>query len=557
MIKKFLIFPTIISLFLPLLFTRAGAQATTAWQINDFTSQIELQKDSSLVINETIDVTFNTPKHGIYRTIPVKYKDEWRNSLSLRIEVISVIDKEGNNYQTKIIREGKNLKIRIGDPDRTVIGHFVYDIKYTVKRALIFKDNTAEIYWNVTGTEWEVPIEKVSGKVVLPSEIDRDIETYCWTGKYGSTEKNCQISSNKNIINFSDYDFLTISVKFPTGVIQQPIQSQEITWFLEDNLIWIIVFILPILVFIFMFLLWFFKGRDPAGRGTIIAEFESPHNLRPTEVGLLLDNKIQTKDITATIVDLAVRGYLKIIEKEKKKYNLVLLKKDFSQDKGLKPYEVSIISEIFGSKEQVSLDDLKNKFYRYLRKIKKQVSSNLLQEGYYKRDPIKVRNFWILLSTILYLAVFLSRIGIAFNISGVISVTIILLFGLEMTKRTPKGAETLEKIKGLQLYIDTAEKYRVKFQEKENIFEKFLPYAMVFGLASKWAKAFEGIYKEPPSWYEGYHGTFTTLYFGNSMNSFDGSVRSAVVSKPSSGTGAGGTGGFSGGGFGGGGGGSW
>jgi uncharacterized membrane protein len=565
MIKKYLFFLSLILLAAIFLSRPIVAQeincdqnSIVAQEIKSFQSDIEIKKDDKIVVTETIDICFNPnikETHRFIRTIPIKYQDKWGNNYSIKIKALEISNKWGTQSSSKAeISEGDgNLIFKIGDPNVVVNGLHRYTIIYEVKRVIIFgKNGQDEFYWNVTGNEWPIPVTNISGKVILPPEIDKNIENYCWTGGLGLTAKNCQISATNNIVNFTANDFLTISVKFPTGVVQKPTMIEKFTWFLKDN--WI--GFLPILAFIFMFLIWFLKGRDPTGRGTIIAEFESPDNLRPTEAGLLYDNKIQAKDITATIVDLAVKGYIKIIEKEDKKYDLLLINKQFSADKELKSYEIAILTDIFGERDQISLDDLKNKFYKYLEKIKKDVAQGLVENAYYKKNPIKVRNFWIGLISILSLfGFFLIGLLGAAVISYFISLLIVLFFGLAMTKRTPKGAEALEKIKGLRLYIDTAEKYRVKFQEKENIFEKFLPYAMIFGLADKWAKAFEGIYKNPPSWYEGYHGTFTTLYFVNSMNSFNSTVSTNITASPSSGTGSGGSGGFSGGGFGGGGGG--
>jgi len=133
-----------------------------------------------------------------------------------------------------------------------------------------------------------------------------------------------------------------------------------------------------------------------------------------------------------------------------------------------------------------------------------------------------------------------------------------LIFSPFMPKRTKKGTEAYWHILGFKEYINTAEKYRAQFYEKENIFEKYLPYAIIFGLADKWAKAFEGIYNRPPSWYEGDFGPrFTTLVFVNSVSRSLSSANSAFVSRPGGGGSGFGGGGFSGGGGGGGGGGSW
>jgi uncharacterized membrane protein len=109
------------------------------------------------------------------------------------------------------------------------------------------------------------------------------------------------------------------------------------------------------------------------------------------------------------------------------------------------------------------------------------------------------------------------------------------------------------------MYIETAEKHRQEFNEKENIFARYLPFAIVFGSVGKWAKAFEGLEDQAAnstsSWYSGTR-PFAPLAFSSSLQSFSSSVSSTLGSTQSSG-GSGFSGGSSGGGGGGGGGGSW
>ena len=122
-----------------------------------------------------------------------------------------------------------------------------------------------------------------------------------------------------------------------------------------------------------------------------------------------------------------------------------------------------------------------------------------------------------------------------------------------MSRVSKKGAETIWKIKGFQLFMNTAERYRAAFNEKENIFEKLLPYAIAFGLTKKWIEATKKIYGTEyinsyhPVWYAGTLGSFDV----GSLSSAITSVANAVQSSSSSGSGG------SGGGGGGGGGGGW
>ena len=154
--------------------------------------------------------------------------------------------------------------------------------------------------------------------------------------------------------------------------------------------------------------------------------------------------------------------------------------------------------------------------------------------------------------------------GIALPVSFALTALVFLLAGNFMPAKTKKGVETYYKILGLKEYIKTAETDRIKFQEKENIFEKLLPYAMALGIGEKWCKTFKGIYTTPPRWYTSsdpmWNNNFTPLYLYSHLNNMTSSASSAFTSRPSSAAGGSsgfGGGGFSGGGFGGGGGGSW
>jgi len=142
--------------------------------------------------------------------------------------------------------------------------------------------------------------------------------------------------------------------------------------------------------------------------------------------------------------------------------------------------------------------------------------------------------------------------GFWFWVSVVVSFFIVLVFSIFMPKKTTKGTETLWYIMGFKEYIIRAEKYRAQFQEKENIFEKFLPYAIIFGCTKKWAKTFEGIYKTPPSWYQGNSLTvFSVSSFTSSLDKSLVGITGAMASRPG-GSGFGGGGGAGGGGGGGG-----
>jgi uncharacterized membrane protein len=149
---------------------------------------------------------------------------------------------------------------------------------------------------------------------------------------------------------------------------------------------------------------------------------------------------------------------------------------------------------------------------------------------------------------------------LAFIVAGVLTGAIICGFGWFMSARTETGARALEGVLGFEDFLDHVDSDRFNRMIKTpTMFEKFLPFAMALGVEKNWSKAFQGIYTEPPQWYQGGFGpTFYPYMFANSLSSMSSQVGSVMTSAPRSSGGSGfggdGGGGFSGGGFGGGGG---
>lgn len=558
--KKLTIF--LIGLFFALasfVFKEEVSAVSYSEKIKNFDVEISINPDSSLLVKESILYDFGGHlRHGIFRDIPKK---------DIEIKVLEVKDEFNNPYPYSVKRKGKYLDIKIGDPDKLIKGEHLYNISYKIGWGIKFFKGHDELYWNVTGNEWEVPIESSGVKIHLPQEIAREnLQFACFTGVFGSKEEDCVYGLDEkgdvyfeSKRGFAPQEGLTIVLGLPKGIIFQPGIFQRIIWFIKRN--WSLF--VPFFVFLFLFKEWWQKGRDFPLKKPIIAQYEAPESLGPAEVGTIMKQKIKTQDVSATIIDLAVRGFIKI--KEKKGKGLIFKKldyifvrlKDFSKDESLKNYERKILRSIFQNKESVTLSGLKNNFYRHFSPIKNKIYKELGSGGYFVSRPDKVRGKWLAVGIgiiILGFSLLSLGIGMAFIFSGVL----FLIFSFFMPKRTKKGADAYWKCLGLKEYIDTAERYRLQFQEQEKIFEKYLPYAIVFGIVNKWAKAFEGIYITPPSWYEGDFGpSFSVLVFSHSLQNTLSQMNSAFVSRPGGrGSGFGG-GGFSGGGGGGGGGGSW
>lgn len=546
-------------------------------KILDYNVRMEIQKDSSLIITEDILYDFgNQRRHGIYRAIPIRYKDNKGFNYLIKLKVLSVTDDQNRSYKYKLTNEyklsGKYLKLRIGDPNIYVTGLKRYLIKYKVKRGVQYFDDHDELYWDAIGTEWTVPIEAGRANVVLPEEVKKDqIRTKCFVGYAGSTEEErCAINIlDPKTIKFTGSKFgigegMTIVVGWPKGVVERS-RQKEILWFFQDN--WPIF--LPIPIFIILFVNWWKRGRDPKGRGTIVPQYEPPDNLRPGEVGTIVDFSADLKDISATIIDLAVRGYLKIRETKPKKYEFIKLKE---ADKDLYQYEKDIFKNIFEKKQTKKLSDIKRRFYKHLETIYRHMYKLCVKKKYFLKNPKETKRIYYGLGILIIIgSIIISLITVSFYhfLSFLISGIMVMIFGFFMPRRTKKGAIVYENIIGFKRFLAMTEKERLKFhqapEKKPEVFEKFLPYAMVLGVENQWAKQFKDIYKEKPDWYESYHlRLFTAAYFVSALKTFSSETSTSLTPGLSSlgsdwyvGSSGFGDGGSVGGGGGGGGGGSW
>jgi uncharacterized membrane protein len=574
----------ILSLSLNLIFFISPAFAEY-FTINKFHSDMMIDEDSSIIVKETIDVEFHQSRHGIYREIPFRYRDEFGKTITTPIRVLSVTEESGKAWKYQVKKTGPMIHIRIGDVKRYVKGNQTYVITYEIENVILFFDDHDELYWNVTGNYWKAPIKEASAVVFLTTkEKSKNLLAVGYEGGYGSKEE-CSFEVYENSGKFFTKrglrmgEGLTIAFGWDKGLVSPPSSWKEFLWAINLKENW--VFFLPIFSFIYMFNRWYQKGRDPRVRESVIVRYEPPkfdnQPLTPAEVGTLIDEKLDPKDITSTIVGLAVKGYIKI--EETKRDGLIFDKTDYDlikvkePDTHLSPFEMELMRSLFSISPpgiRLLVSSLKNRFYTNLPTLKKTLYGDLVKEKYFLSSPEKVRNSYIAAGiVVLVFAIFAflflvpSSGGKSF-IAGLLTGAPVLAFAKFMPVKTRLGAMAYMDILGFQEFMSRAEKDRLERMGDMNLFSKFLPYAIALNVADNWAKAFEGIYQEPPDWYVSPVGfrTFTPYAFTHSLNSVTSGLSSAMFSAPRGSGGGGGGGGFggggsSGGGFGGGGGGSW
>jgi uncharacterized membrane protein len=322
-----------------------------------------------------------------------------------------------------------------------------------------------------------------------------------------------------------------------------------------------------------MLVMWLTGGRNPRVDESVMVHYQPPSDLTPSELGTLVDEKADLTDITAMIIDLAVRGYLKIEQLESKKllffsnrdYSFELLRQ-FRVDPELKSHERQFLSAIFlagNPGDTVTLSSLKNKFYVHLPKIRNSLYQILSKKGYFYGRPDHIRGTYRGVGVVLLVAgFFLMGILHRWEMLVVLSVSggIVLAFSTIMPRLTSRGVRMVNQILGFKEFIRRVEKDRLERMSEEDptLFDRVLPFAMVLGVADEWADAFRDIYREPPGWFASPHyvaGAFYTGMLVADLGEATKTMGSTMASSPSR-AGGGGSG-FSGGGFGGGGGGAW
>jgi uncharacterized protein (TIGR04222 family) len=316
-----------------------------------------------------------------------------------------------------------------------------------------------------------------------------------------------------------------------------------------------------------MWLLWRWRGRDPRLR-PIVVRYQPPEGLTPGEAGALIDDKVDIRDVTSTIVDLAVRGYL-TIEETATGY-VFHRRRETAEWSGLKPHEQLVLSGIFhdGRQPAVPLSSLKNVFYKNLQGITGAILDSLMGRGFYVNRPDKVRRRYIIFAVVVTALIFyggmITAIGLdmapaSFVIAAFATLVSMCVFAWYMPARTVPGTRALEELLGFQDFVEHVEAPRFRHMTRTpELFEGFLPFALAFGVEMKWAAAFSDIYVSADGWFASSSGqAFRASDFASNLTRMSSSMETTMQSSPSSSGSSGFSGGSSGGGSGGGGGGGF
>ena len=487
--------------FFVLAFVIHYANAQEYFTISKYDVAVTVNKDASLDVIETINVHFTESRHGIIRAIPYKYQlqslpantekaNRQLESGSYTHTIIQNIIVDGWKYD--VSTEGDYKNIKIGSADKLVDGDQQYIIRYRLLNAINFFNDHPELYFNVIGDRWATTIDSVNFSVQLYDALPSTPEYFVATGAAGSRENNTvtQWSDNKiftghTTAQLNNYEGVTIGIVFPKDFLTQQ----------NYNLIGIWWLLVPVAVFVMLFLVWKRWGKDE--KPTIQTEYYPPENVSPSVAGYVIDNRCDRRDLTALIPYWGAGGYLEVHESEKKSLLGIIKTSEytFKKRKALPAtamkFEKTLFNGIFADGDAVELNSLKDKLYTTMSKAKNELQNEINKSEYYFKKSATIGCLLIVFSIALIVFGIYSLVnaegiwwrGIAFIAAGII----MIVFGALMPKKTKKGTELYQKLLGFKEFIRSVEKDRLRefLKQDENYFDKVLPFAIVFTKADK------------------------------------------------------------------------
>jgi uncharacterized membrane protein len=569
-----------------LVFFAAVPKAQAAERVIDSLSQqVVISQDGVANVVESIDYDFsNNSRHGIERYYELSSKNPEGKFYNLNFDLIS-ITQDGKPAQFRDDQEGNLYYIRVGDPNVTVTGKHRYVITYKVW-PVVRQDPAGDfINYDVTGNDWQVPILRASAVITLPTGVSAT-QTRCYTGVAGSTQQVCTVTSSGNTVqvvsgtSLSPGQGLTVNAIVPAGSFDEYLVASDKPLTPISNTVWFYVFGIAIGLGIILIgclvRLIKYLGRRRAERNeTIVAQYEAPDKMLPAEMGVLEDLKLGMPEITATIIDLAVKGYMKIRRvKDTNDFEFVILKHDTS---GLQDYEKEMMdmfvsSAVTRANEKHKVLDIskldKAQSSRIITGVYDKIDTRLRAKKYYSKKISGGTKAGGLVGVIVSISVLTFAFGMGTVFWLIIPIAcIIIAVGIAKTpgNMTKAGYSQWAKVEGLKLFLTVTEKDRLKFHDAPSknpqLFNKLLPAAIALQVENEWAKQFEGIdVSKATGWYSDYDPVTSVWMASVLSNSFNTSLASSFTPPSSTGSSSGGFsgGGFSGGGsFGGGGGGDW
>ncbi len=589
-----------IYVFFCLCFT-ANAFSYGKEHIISFHSNIQVDTTGKVIIAEQIEVYANNDdiKRGIVRSLPVYRTDIDGKKQKMSFSILAV-QRDGHRENYQVEAAGDFWDIYIGNSNVILEpGIYTFSIIYETYGQVGFFDDYDEIYWNVTGNDWQFDIEQASATIILPDGIP-SIRTACYTGSFGSSASDCisEIGSEKEIhfktkTSLQSGEGFTVAVSFPRDIILRPPppSKAELFWLKYRH---IIISVSSLLIMLFYgFFSWRKAGRDP-DKPVVIPQFSPPNNWSPSIVRYLYKKGCDNKTFTAALVNMAVKGAIRIKE-DSKKFSLTVINREAL----LPDEERAVFQKLFSSSDTLQISDKNHlKFSEAFSLLKTELEGKQNLKDYFLKNigyivsatlmvivaiiiNVAVSDFnesiiIIFLGSLLVLCglmimiaalkqfkwsnIFMFLIGCVFFIPGIgmlipsllkennllviFIIVVIALYALYIyliKAPTKLGSKTISELEGFRMYLKTAEEDDLNLltppEHTPELFEKLLPYAIALDVENEWAEKFDGILKRvnyQPQWYNGDKPFHPYVFAGVFAGTFTSSLQRAQINPTTS-----------------------
>ena len=555
----------------------AGHAVCADERILEFHSDVLVRADGWIEVRETITVMAEGReiRRGIYRDFPTRYRDRQGLDYVVDYQPLALL-RNARPEPFHSVDLDNGVRTYFGSRDRFLDpGRHSYEFSYRANRLLGFFADHDELYWNVTGNGWAFPIDRASATVRFDFPVDpEDLEVSAYTGREYETGSDFEARIDpdgsvhvRSTRVLPPVHGLTIAVSWPKGLVAAPTRLDRAGWLLRDNRNLLVALAGLLALFAYYIPVWRQFGRDPE-EGVIVTRYEPPAGYSPASLRYIRQMYYDNKVMTAAVLNLAVKGYLRIV-RDGDEHVLEKLETGATAPETAAG-ERELYDALFAESSSIRL---KNTNHRRLRRAKEAHRKSLEQD--YRRKYFRTN----LLLSLPGAAIVIASAIVALTLSGrppavivlavALNVAVMLFFGWIMRRPTLRGRKLLDELLGFKDYLDVAEKDELNLrnppEKTPELFEAYLPFALALGVEQRWAEKFAAVLASirgedghgyRPAWYG---GKFEAGRLSSSTSSLTAGLGSAIASSaspPGSSSGGGG-GGSSGGGGGGGGGGGW
>ena len=495
--------------------------------LSSFDTVLRIMPNGSVVAVEHL--TPAEPASHIVWSTALQYPGKWSIHQPRIVDIYQVTTADGRPLSYTPRRRDDRLELDIATAGVTELR-----LVYNIGNAIEFHSDHDRMLWQ-PGEGWLGSADNVTVFVQVPSDIADSFQAQAFLGGHGLLPTRDSSSGPDRVWfavpHLAPGDRLLIDAALASGVLHQRSFLQPAIWFVGANA----VVLLPLVVLAFMLLLRRVKALPEEDDSSIVARYDPPAGLSPGEVGFLSDDTLDPRDVTATIIDLAVRKYVRLeqgtpdegVQFDGQDFIIRLLRR-MEDWKDLKPHEQTVLFHTFYGGDWTKLSSLTLRFHSVVPALRAQLGTRLGLQGFYWINPQNVHSLRLVNFGVLAFILYLVQItGLAsFSDSWLLSAIAIALsalivynFGRRLTAKTRKGLRVYREILGLREFLGTVDGDRLERLPAE-LFERCLPYAIALGVEHHWANAFSGVALGPPEWFSADPELFNTVRLARVIDLF-------------------------------------